>query len=240
MNPKILLSPELTPASAFCAAMAVFDYDLSILERDSEFIAFELQKVLPTIDPDTVAKVLAGITLQTTDLVYKDLPVFINFCNLAGSDDVADPGVFDPADAFEVAYGRFEIDLLDTDGPEKLIETRTQFMRKSPQPKEATMSFSNEILRYCGAVLVTEGAVKPVKLIADAIMPNDIDYSDTPDLHAAVYDRQQAIDSDITDFVYDRAVRTLTQLSRIPGADRKPVIDPDLGNQILATLKSGG
>jgi hypothetical protein len=56
-------------------------------------------------------RLMAGVVLVTTDRFYKDLPDFIALCNcLSGS--AASPGVFDPADAAECAWGITEALLL--------------------------------------------------------------------------------------------------------------------------------
>jgi len=232
-----LRQPDITVVPAFCAAMAVLEYDAEILNSDPEAIVFELNRVVSGIPEDNIARVLAGVTLLTTDLVYKNLGVFIRFCNLSASDEIAAADMFDPADEFEVAFGRFEMDLLDTDDTESLVDNRSEFMRKSFQPKTIKMQFSEEILKYCGGVLSIAGAIRVVPSIPDAKFPRVIDFSDSPEMYAVAESRHRQIELDIADFVYERAIRTLTLLTKIPGADRRPVIEPDLGNQILAAIK---
>ena len=233
----LLLQPDLTISAAFYGAMAILK-DVSVLELDAEALILELERSVNTqLPPDVVAKVLAGVTVYATDIIYKDLPAFIGFCNLASDSTPAAADVFDPADAYEVAWGRIEIAIIDPEQDEKLVtDKRNPFMRKSSQMETTKMRFDPEILKYTGLVLTQEGAVRPIFSLPDAmVLPLD-DGGDPLFLEAAM-SRHKFVEKSIAEYVYKNAEILLDQLAMIPTPDKQPLVTREIREGLLKSLK---
>lgn len=232
----IFLLDDLTISAAFYATVAAMG-DLSLFDTDSEALILQLESALNMqLSSAARAKVLAGLTVYTTDLVYKDLPAFIEFCNLASDSTSSDADVFDPADAYEIAWGRIEMAVIDPEQEEKLdTSNRSHFMRKSRQAERVKMTFDPEILRYCGAMLIQEGAIRPIFSIPDAILP-EMSNADAPELLDAGVARHREVEQSIARYVLDNADIMLDQLAQIPTRDGQPLITPDLRDGIMKSL----
>lgn len=140
----------------YCSAIAA-GHDASIFELDPETVILELSDSLAMEIPEVNrAKVLAAQTLTTTDLIYRDLPAFIRFCNLASSEE-APPDQFDPADAYEISWGLWEISSIDNSNDLLKSGDKT--------------AFSQEIRKYIGVMCQQEGLRKPVESMDMAILP---------------------------------------------------------------------
>jgi hypothetical protein len=87
-------------------------------------------------------RLMAGITLVTSDRFYKDARSFVILCNvLAG--ELFDPASWDPADAMACAWGITEAMLL------------------APPEDDDEEPFAPEVLAYIGKVLDDEGILEP-------------------------------------------------------------------------------
>jgi hypothetical protein len=114
-----------------------------------ETIRLELQDELKLshIDDDVFGRLMAMVTVMSTDLFYQDLPAFFEICNvLAGSPSM--PGVFDLADVYELSSALLTAQFIDNEE-----------------------EYSEEILSYIGYMLAEEGYSKPPAFLSMAIMP---------------------------------------------------------------------
>lgn len=87
-------------------------------------------------------RLMAGISLVTSDEFYRNVPTFIDLCNVL-SGEAFDPSTFDVADAGECAWGITEALLL------------------SPPDDDDESPFSGEVRAYIGKVLDREGIIDP-------------------------------------------------------------------------------
>lgn len=238
---KLFSGSGLTISAAFYGAVAALDYDLDRLTADAEAVILDLRDSLAiNIPEENQAKILAGIAVATTDLVYKDLGAFISFCNLATDSDPASPDVFDPADIYEIAWGRIEIAMIDPQQEEELVtEGRNPFMRDSLHPKKMVMQFSDEIRKYCGAILYQEGAIRPIFSIPDAIMTKTIAI-DQPEFYAAARSRHDTVEQDVASFVQENLQTMLAQLAQIRTRDGQPLITKSIGQGLVQSLSFNG
>ncbi len=122
---------------------------------------------LPQLNHD---RLLVGVQLLTTDLFYKSLPDFINFCNVL-SGDLFDPAQWDPADSLEVAWGVTEAMLIN--------------------PPEEEEPFTDEIRSYIGHALDAEGIMNAPDILQlalrDATPDIQREFSDDPEMFSAIY-----------------------------------------------------
>lgn len=116
---------------------------------DAETIVRELTDALGQ-PPSRICvdKLLAAITIRTTDLFFNRADVFQELCNvLSGS--YFNPQEFDPADAMECAWGIIESLLIGT-----------------PEPDEDGKVFSEEVCAYVRLACEEEGLYDPPDVLA--------------------------------------------------------------------------
>lgn len=134
------------------AARTVMTYE-ELTSFDAETIRLELQTEfsIPLIDNDILGRLMVMLAAIDTDLFYQSLPSFIEICNVL-SGQAASPGLFDPADPYEMSWAITEVGLIDA-------------------PDETTQ-FSEEIRGYMGFMLYEHGFFSPPNAMAMAVMPD--------------------------------------------------------------------
>lgn len=147
-------------------------------------------------------KLMAMITIITTDLFYRDVQRFIQLANILAGDDFQ-PDEFEPADPVECAWAIVEA--LLNDPPDE----------QDPEP------FSDEVRRYLGIVLRNDGFVTPPDILKlaltdgfDPATPNE--YADDPELFSMIYKGQEEKAAEVTDVIGDGMTELLTQLETLP------------------------
>ena len=140
-------------AALFVGALQVMDIE-ELQSFDAKTIRLELQDRLncKTLPESNLAQLMAIVAATTTDLFYTSLPAFIDLCNILAGNP-APPGLFDPADPFEMSWAVAEVDLVD--------------------PRDSReIEFSEEIRAYMGMMLAETGFFSPPAILGMAIMPN--------------------------------------------------------------------
>ena len=134
----------------------------------------DLQVEIPSVN---LSKVMAGIAVLTTDSFYRNLPRFIQLCNILADEDY-NPAVFDPADTHEMAWAITEVLLFDP-------------------PDDPDNAFSDEIRQYIGVVVQGEGIINPPDVLALAMSDERLDdpmnvgvENDDPEMYAAFWQNQ--------------------------------------------------
>lgn len=150
----------------------------------------------------TVDRLLAGITVATTDLFFKDVRRFIVLANILAGDEF-DPEIFDPADSAECAWAVTEALLLNPPDDD------------DPEP------FSDDIRRYIGAVLADEGYVTPpdiLRIALDADFSDRVsyDFTDDPEMFQGIYQTQQGKTAEIADVIREGLASLSEQLESLP------------------------
>lgn len=167
-------------------------------------IRMELEKEFGLIlPPINLSKIVAAITLVTTNYFYRDVRKFIDICNILSGDDFS-PGTFDPANAAEIIWGVSEAMLL----------------YPADDDKEDT-EFSPEIRGYIAEVLKADGIASAPDVLklgaeSDASQHIQTNFSDDPEMFAAIWKVQQAKNSDLTDMVKENFREMLVQLRVLP------------------------
>lgn len=168
-------------------------------------LRMELEEDFGTKMPDPVFnRLMAAISVVTTDDFYKRLPVFVYLCNtLAGAD--TDPDEFDPADSKECAWGMTEAMLLSPPGQD------------DPEP------YTDEIRHYLGYILDEEGIREPPDLLRMAMRDTPgggADYAglDTTDPIMFAAGFEQAVDksAEIKTMLEETLTELFEQLSVLP------------------------
>ncbi len=225
--PAVEIKAVLTDEDTYGSTMLVLAGELlpdEFLKWHPKTILAELERVsgadIPQLNFD---KLMAAVTIVTTDLFWRDESKFIHLCNvLSGS--TLEPDVFDPADSMECAWGINEALLLDP--PDD----------SNPEP------FSDAIRHYVGHVLKEEGYVSPpdvLKIALDADFSEHVRYNfgDDPELSAGIFATQQGKAQEVEDVVKDGLKELFTQLENLPLREGSTA---DLKERIAHTLKRLG
>lgn len=195
--PKNILQEAWTSRETFATVLLTLFLDrfgTEALEWDPSTIALEIEEEFDVhLSQMSLDKLMTAIHVLTTDRFFKSLPDFIAFCNVFGG-DTYNPGVFDPADAEDVAWGITEAMLIAP--PED----------NEPEP------FSDEIRGYIGGVLDKEGIINAPDVLRIAlrkarISPSIGDFSDDPEMFSAIYDVEAGKTEDI-----NQTIKTKTQI----------------------------
>jgi hypothetical protein len=175
-------------------------YAVEGVSWDPETILLEIKDDFGVeLSADNFDKLLAAITVLTTDDFFWSLPDFINICNIF-SGDTHIPEVFDPAGADEMAWGI------------------TQAMLISPPEKDEP--FEGEIRGYIGEVLRVEGIVNAPDVLRIALggesrqMPAE--FSDDPLMYEMIYKMEQDKTNAINTYVKQNLHELVEQITQLP------------------------
>jgi hypothetical protein len=200
MRNKVAIRQYLLNEDTFAITLLLIvldTYGTECTEWTPATIRLELQEDYQVELPSfTLDKIMAAITLLTTDFFYTDVARFIDICNILNGDDFT-PGVFNPADALEIMMGVTEAIMI------------------WPPSKQEELDFSPEIREYIRQVLQEEGILKPFDVLELALSDNnaaqvDTDYADDPEMYQAIYETQQSKVSELK-LVYKETMESLVQ-----------------------------
>lgn len=149
---RLFRNEDAYGSALLLAARTVLSYE-ELTSFDAETIRLELQTEfsIPLIDNEIIGRLMAMLAAVHTDLFYQSLPSFIEICNVL-SGQAASPGLFDPADPYEISWAVTEVGLID--------------------PPDDDTQFSEEIRAYMGFMLHEHGFFSPPNAMAMAIMPD--------------------------------------------------------------------
>ena len=174
---QILLNSESFATTLI--TILIDQYAMNVLEWTPQTIRQELQQDFQVNVPqENIDKIMAAISLLTTDRFYQSLPTFIQLCNILSGDDF-DPHVFDPATSAEMAWGITEAMLI--------------------YPPDTEEPFAEEIRYYIGEITARESIVKMPDVLAiglrDASTVDPLaESADDPEMYSAMFDVQAASD----------------------------------------------
>ena len=194
-----LLKDEEAFASSLLVAL-LDNFGTQALQWDPETIRRELEDAYGDIPRFNFDKVMAAVTLLTTDQFYKRLPAFNDLCNVLAGDDFT-PAQFDPATVAEMAWGM------------------TEAMMLSP-PDEGD-PFSEPIRGYIGKQLKNEGFSKAPDILQVALDGDSTElvrgnFENDPEMFQAVYESQQEEFQDVINIIRGRMQRLAEQLQALP------------------------
>jgi hypothetical protein len=202
----LLLAEESFASPLFLLVMD--NYGPESLEWSPETIRLELEDDYRLQLPkDALDKIMAAITVVTTNFFYKDVTRFIELCNIFSGDDFQ-PDEFDPADAGEILLGI------------------TEAMFLWPPDDSEESQFSEEIREYIGQVLGEEGVVKPFDMLRLALDGDqsarvDSEYADDPEMYSAIYGSQTAKTEEMQAVYLENIDALMQQLSLLRLKDGK-------------------
>lgn len=177
-------------------------FEMEGLGWDPNTITLEIEEEFDVELPQCVLdKLMAAISILTSDTFYRSLPDFITFCNVL-SGDTYRPDMFDPADSAEVAWGI------------------TEGLLISPPEEEQEGPFSDEIRAYIGAVLDQEGIINAPDVLQIALRKANVSdaanqFSDDPEMFNAVYDVEAGKSAEIDSIITEKVKMLLGQLRAI-------------------------
>ena len=173
----LLLSEESFATPLFL--LVVDQYGPEAMQWAPETIRMELEQDfhlrLPKV---TLDKIMAAISIVTTNTFYKDVTRFIELCNILSGDDFQ-PDEFEPADAEEM-----------------LIAITEALLLWPPDDDPEDTEFSPEIREYIKQVLGQQGILKPFDVLrlafsGDESAKVDVEFADDPEMYSAIYQTQQ-------------------------------------------------
>jgi hypothetical protein len=196
----MLLSEDTFTTPLFLIVMD--RYGLEAVKWAPETIRRELEDDFQLQLPKyTLDKLMAAVTIVTTNYFYKDVTRFIELCNILAGDEFQ-PDEFEPADAGEILLAMTEALLL-----------------WPPDDDAEDTDFSEEIQEYIRQVLDEEGILKPFDVLrlafendrADVV---DAEYADDPEMFSAIYDMQEEKQNGLKTMLMEN-VEALTQQLRL-------------------------
>lgn len=161
-------------------------------------IADEFQVPLPPLNRD---KLMCGIGLLTSDDFYRRLPIFVQYCNvLSGSRFM--PGIVDPADVDECAWGLTEALII------------------SPPDPQDDEPFDDEIRYYIGGVLNDEGIKSPPDILRLGLWDEQPAFSDSmlsdPEMFQMQFEVQASEAAQIEQMLKTRLKQLIEELQSLP------------------------
>jgi hypothetical protein len=201
---KMMKSLWTSPQTFASILLTVFldRFEMEGLGWDPNTITLELEEEFDVDLPQCVLdKLMAAISIMTSDTFYRSLPDFIMFCNVL-SGDTYRPDMFDPADSAEVAWGI------------------TEGLLISPPDDAQDGPFSEEIRAYIGAVLDQEGIINAPDVLQIALRKANVSdaanqFSDDPAMFNAVYDVEAGKSAEINSIITEKVKMLLGQLRAI-------------------------
>ena len=155
---------------------------------------FQIQ--LPPVNFD---KLMAAITVLTTDDFFWSLPDFIHLCNIF-SNDTHSPETFDPADSSEIAWGIVEAMLI-----------------AAPEDENP---FKPEIIGYISETMRNEGIINPPDVLKvaqqDPGYRQPENFSDDPVMFEMIYKFAQQKTEDVEAYVKNNLRGLVDQMSKLP------------------------
>jgi len=179
-------------------------YGMEVLEWSPETIRMELEQDFQLQLPKaTIDKIMAAITIVTTNYFYKDVTRFIELCNILAGDDFQ-PDEFEPADADEMLIGITEALLL-----------------WPPDDDPEDTEFAPEIREYISQVLGDQGILKPFDVLrlafsGDQASTVDAEYADDPEMYSAIYGAQQSKTDELRAVYLENVADLAQQLALLP------------------------
>lgn len=225
--PRAIARAFMTAEESFATPLLLLVLDMyghDALSWTPETLRMELEEDLDVKIPKvTIDKIMAAITIVTTNYFFKDVTRFIELCNVLAGDDFQ-PDEFEPADVQEVLWGITEASLLwppDAEGDED--------------------SFSPEIKEYLSQVLRETGVLKPFNVLrlafdGDQSTRVNADWADDPEMYTAIYESQQQRQDDMEREHYENlnVLRQQLQLLQLDNGSVEQVVqslDQLLGSQ---------
>ena len=200
---RTMLLAEVTFATPMFLLVAD-RYGMEVLEWSPETIRMELEQDFQLQLPKaTIDKIMAAITIVTTNYFYKDVTRFIELCNILAGDDFQ-PDEFEPADADEMLIGITEALLL-----------------WPPDDDPEDTEFAPEIREYISQVLGEQGILKPFDVLrlafsGDQASAVDAEYADDPEMYSAIYGAQQSKTDELRAVYLENVADLAQQLALLP------------------------
>lgn len=198
----MLLSEDTFTTPLFLIVMDKYGPDA--LSWAPETIRRELEEDFQLKLPkESLDKIMAAISLATTNYFYKDVTRFIEICNIIAGDDFQ-PDEFEPADAGEM-----------------LLAITEAMLIWPPDEDTEDTEFSPEIREYIRQVLKDEGILKPFDVLKLAFEDSrevavNADFADDPEMFQAIYEMQQEKQGELRNMLLQNMDGLTKQLQLLP------------------------
>jgi hypothetical protein len=183
------------------AAILVDEFGTEAMSWTPKTIIMEMESVHGgKMSHSSIDRLMAAITVLTSNSFYASLPDFNDLCNVFSWEPIT-PGVFNPADAAECAWGITEVMLLS--------------------PADDDDPFTEEIKAFVSATMKSEGIINPPDILKlsnfdkEMVSKVTMGFSDDPEMFDAIYAVEADKTKDINDFVKKRLRALVMQLSSL-------------------------
>ena len=215
-NPQDVGRWLLTDRQAFATTLLVFFLDTYIDVEESHknmaclywhptAIRMQLEQDFAVeVAPANFDKLMAAITLVTTNYFYKNMSRFNDLCNALVGHGLDTTEIRLP-DALEMAWAISEALLLSPpDGKEKEGEP-----------------FCAEIQHFIGATLKAEGFIKPPDILriaegGDTSEQTRLGWSDDPEMYQAIWEKQADKAKEVNEAIATAIQELMTQIKSLP------------------------
>jgi hypothetical protein len=204
LSPHAVARAFLLTEESFASPLLLIcadQFGTEFFDWSPETIQLELEQIfklkLPRFSLD---KIMAAVTLVTTNVFFTNVSRFITLCNILSGDEFQ-PDEFDPADASEILLGISEAMLI-----------------WPPESGNSAEEFSPEIRGYIAEVLKKEGIIRPFDVLKLALNGDqsakvDADWADDPELYTGIYQSQAQRQGDMTAVFLENMAQLRQQLS---------------------------
>jgi hypothetical protein len=205
-NPQDIARWVMTSHNAYATTLLVMfvdAYGMDALEWHPTAIRMQLEQDHGVeLLPANLDRLMAAITLVTTNYFHKNLPKFMDLCHAINGHGF-DPTQVVPPDSAEMAWAISE---------SLLISPPESYGKNEP--------FCEDILHFVGAVLREEGYVKPpdvLRIASDANLSAQVKdtFAGDPDMFKAIYDSQTAKTEEINELIKRGMAELLTQIDTL-------------------------
>lgn len=221
---QILIDPALPISAKWFATVMALGGDLqSILDLDPETLLVELEQAIGRkLDSISRAKVIMGSLAYGSDRFYADLPAFNDFANYCWHQTPPPPGVYEPANSVECALAVAELMIIN--------------LNFSAKQEDDDLEFSDEIRKYWGAVLFSEGLLKPFSPLQLAVMP-PLPEINEPAIFTAIDDTSRRVTISFQNEIRQRVLLALNLIAGLRSADGTGILtDDEVVNFMMAIV----
>lgn len=166
------------------------------LEWTRQTLKMEFEQAIAPLSDGNLDRLMAAITIVTTDRFFQDAETFIRLCNILFGSDI-DPTVFEPADVFECAWGITEGLLLSQDDNPSPFSEDVRVVVRHALDDEGFVE-APDVLRIAAAGTTTSALAS--------------DWTDDPEMFSGIYEVQQGRAGDVTAMLRENLTELSAQL----------------------------
>ena len=174
------------------------DWGIECVSWEPETLEITIREKYGDVDPDSLQRLLAAISVMTSDMFTQDVSALCLICTTLDFERGADD-MFEPAGLDEIMWGL----------------TEARMILGGIDPKK----FSDEIRIYVGKLMDEEGLTKPPKTLEFALPskggPSPEVFADLPELSQMFEEDQEISKEDLDEAAISKLNRLLDQINSL-------------------------